>query len=63
MQGRAVDSLELTNLGIIPLFVVRTLPDGTESRSLSVPSTVLEAPSELVVLGPRDQVSALKQKG
>lgn len=60
LEGRALDSLELGSLGVIPLFVVRTLTDGTERRDLAEPSTVLEASCELVVLGPRSQLDALR---
>ncbi|MEZ5963862.1 MAG: chloride channel protein [Planctomycetota bacterium] len=59
LEGRALDSLELHGLGVIPLFVVRRLADGTESRTLAEPQTELLPGSELVVLGPRGQVQAL----
>jgi CIC family chloride channel protein len=58
-DGRALDSLELDTYGVIPLFVVRTLPDGTKTRELVTPATVLAAPCELMVLGPRAKLAAL----
>lgn len=63
LEGRALDSLELDGMGVIPLFIVRRLADGTETRELVLPGTVLEAQSELVVLGPRTQVQALRSNG
>lgn len=63
LEGRALDSLDLQGLGVIPLFVVSTLADGTESRALAEPQTTLVAGSKLVVLGPRDQVKALGRNG
>ncbi len=58
LHGRALDSLDLDNHGLIPLFVVQKLPDETESRSLAAANTVLATPCELVVLGPRDKIAA-----
>jgi len=63
LEGRALDSLELDGMGVIPLFVVRTLADGTQSRVLAEPNTVLENGSELVVLGPQNQLKALGRNG
>lgn len=59
LHGRALDSLDFDSQSVIPLFVVRTLPDGTETRDLATPNTVLEAPCGLVVLGPRDKLAGL----
>ncbi len=58
LHGRALDSLDLDNHGLIPLFVVQKLPDETESRSLAAANTVLAWPCVLVVLGQRVMFAA-----
>jgi CIC family chloride channel protein len=60
--GRALDSIDLAEVGITPLSVIHLSEDGTEARLLAEPRTVLTEGSSLLVIGRADAIDALSQR-
>lgn len=62
LQGRALDTIDFAALRLVPLFLVHVQDDGTEVRIMADPSSVLQANTAVVVLGPRDQIAVFRDR-